>query len=100
MWGHDRKLSITQKVDKFCSVKKCKDASLSPRKVRIYTHGLRNTPKPKTGINTMKSLEIVKIENELAEMNRVRKTIKNKNSVSTADFPKLKRTWKHKGIAL
>lgn len=48
----------------------------------------------------MKSLEIVKIENELAEMNRVRKTIKNKSTVNTDDFPKLKRTWKNKGSAL
>jgi len=47
----------------------------------------------------MKTLEIVKIENELSEMIRARKVLKNKNSV-TSNFPVLKRTWKHKGNAL
>jgi hypothetical protein len=46
----------------------------------------------------MKSLEIVKIENQLSEMNRARKVVKNKNSVDS-NFPAVKRTWKHKGSA-
>lgn len=46
----------------------------------------------------MKTLEIVKIENELSEMTRVRKVIKNNNTAQD-DFPVLKRTWKHKGNA-
>lgn len=44
----------------------------------------------------MKSLEIVKIENELSEMRRARKVVKNKNSVES-NFPELKRTWKTRG---
>ncbi len=43
-----------------------------------------------------KSLEVVKTENEMQEFNRARKTVKNKNSV-TSNFPILKRTWKCKG---
>lgn len=47
----------------------------------------------------MQTLTVVKIENQLSEMNRARKVVKNDNTAKD-DFPEIKRTRKHKGNAI